>query len=973
MNCIYKNQLQSTPKAQWQPFGKWSRTIFAMAIACLIMACIDTGRAGPTNHYGSIDPMMEALIGDPVNVMLASNGQALEDVVIGQDASSRTIKAAEDLAEKLGLITGGEFRIRTGDGASGLAVGTWEDFPNLEFESLFNPDDPTRGDEHLVFSHGSGIYLIGATAHGAQNAVWTFLQHLGYRQFLPTSTWEIIPDMPRLRVNIHTFERPSFYNRNGPRPTSWTDGEAWQDWRERNRFNNSFNIRTGHVYAAIIRRNQDEFDKHPEYLSSNKFRVSEPGLVELVVQDAVNQFHDDPSLTSVSMDPSDGGGWATDAQEMGFLPHISDRVVYLANKVAEAINDLGYGEKFVGIYAYNLHSEPPTIDVHPNVVVSIATSYSRTAYSTEELAEKWGERGAIIGIRDYYDTFVHNQGLPRGGRGGNVNYHVSRLPRWHEAGVRLVRANATDAWAVNGLGFYVAAQLQWNVNADAEAIVEDFLVQSFGDAYEPMKAFYEMVGRGRDRPRTDSDLLNHMYKFVKDAYELTDDPKVIARLNELALYTRYCELWLEFGGQAEAQATYRHAYRMQSVMMSPVNQLYRHLRRSRVNAEVPSEIHPGNRYTVGMELEDYPGWWVSDLFTQDEIMGFVTNGIANNQPDDLDFEVLEFDHFDLEPVADQLDLPKVTTGIIGRYNSSRGTNRAFTWLEEGQELRLQVRGGTIFGNRGDLRLFLTSPKEATTEEVDFASVPNDKEWHEVVLTSPHSGIHELSWSDGGDRTHLLWEEGQPMTLHVGVRGAYSFQGRSSMYFYVPKGTEVVGGYMSHQSHASIRASDGTTIEGWRNPDSNDGYFSIPVGKGQDGGLWRVRNGKGFNFRLMSVPPYLARNGEELLLPKEVNYGKKLTPTDVEEEDFPISFELQQNFPNPFNPSTRIQYALPNQMQVRLEVFNILGQRVATLINEDKAAGRHEVTFDAVGLSSGIYIYRLQGDSFMETRQMFLVK
>ncbi len=975
MKTLLKGRSLSTLNAL-RPPGSFYFMVFALALVNLLVLGAHAGLAQPIPGHGDIDPMVEARLGGPVSVQLASGGQALHDVVIASDADSRTVKAADELAQKLSQITGGEFRVTTGDGSSGLAIGTWQDFPQLEFETLFKPDDPTRGDEHLVVSHGSGVYLLGATAHGAYNAVWTFLQDLGYRQYFPTSTWEIVPDKPDLSANIRTLEKPSFYNRNGPRPTAWTDEVVWQEWRERNRFNNSFDISTGHAYGAIIRRNQEEFDKHPEYLSGEKFRVSEPGLVELVVQDAVNQFHRNPSMNSISMDPSDGGGWATDDQEMEFLPHISDRVVYLANKVAEAINDLGYGEKFVGIYAYNQHSDPPTIDVHPNVIVSLATSYSFTAYSIEQLADMWGERGAIVGIRDYYDTFVHNQGLPRGGRGGNVNYHKSKLPEWHEKGVRLVRGNSTDAWVVNGLGYYVASQLQWNVNTDVDLLVEDFLVNSFGDAYEPMKAFYDMVGKGADRPRTDGDLIYHMYKYVNEAYKLTDDPKVIARLNELALYTRYSELWLRFGGQQEAQAAYLHAYRMQSVMMSPVNQLYRHLRRSRVNATVPADIHPGNRYRVGMELEDYEGWWSSKPFTQEEIMGYVRDGIVNNQPDDLDFEVVQFDHENLEPINGRIELQGVSTGTIGRYSSSRGSNRAFTWLEEGQELRLQVRGGTVFGNRGDVLLFLTSPKEATTEDVDFAVVPNDTEWHEVIMTSPYTGLHELSWSDGSDRTHLQWEDGQPMTLHVGLRGAYSFQGRSSMYFYVPKGTNVIGGYMSHQSYGEFRAPDGSIVEDWQSPDANDGYFSIPVGEGQDDGLWRVSNDKGYSLRLMNIPPYLARNERELLLPMDFILSTNSESDETEEEileDLPESFELQQNFPNPFNPSTSIQYAIPEQMHVRLDIYNILGQRVATLLNEEKPAGRHEVFFDASGMASGIYIYRLQGATFTVVRQMLLVK
>lgn len=95
--------------------------------------------------------------------------------------------------------------------------------------------------------------------------------------------------------------------------------------------------------------------------------------------------------------------------------------------------------------------------------------------------------------------------------------------------------------------------------------------------------------------------------------------------------------------------------------------------------------------------------------------------------------------------------------------------------------------------------------------------------------------------------------------------------------------------------------------------------------------------------------------------------------DVEVEQKVSKFTLSDNYPNPFNPATQISFKLPVESNVVLEVFNLMGQKVATLVNETREQGLHSIQFDASNLSSGIYIYRIRAGSFVQTKRMTLIK
>lgn len=818
-------------------------------------------------------------------VELAGGGRAAQSIVVGAATSGEVRTSAETLAAMLERISGAPFEIVTGDGTSGIAVGRASDFPALELGGRFAPDDSHRREEYLLRSHPAGLQVIGATELAVQHAVWDLLGRLGYRQYFPGPTWEVVPQQPNLRLEVDAFEQPDYHSRR-----IWYGYGVWDynadtyaDWCAKNRALQGIALSTGHSYDRFVSANKAEFEAHPEYwplldgerkeVRNPKPCLGNPAVRRLFVEFALSQMEKDPTLDSISMDPSDGGGWC-ECDQCAALGTVTDQALTAANEVAAALQEK-YPGTLVGMYAYNYHSPPPTIQVHPNVVISVATAFIKGGLTLDDLLAGWSEKGATLGIREYYGVNVWDRDQPAGARGGNLDYLFRTIPEFHAKGARFMSSESSDNWGPNGLGYWLAGRLLWDVDEAGRRgeLVEDFLTNAFGPAAEPMRAFYDQLDGSKPHLVAD-DQLHRMFAALEAAYPLADTAEVRSRLDDLTLYSQYASLYHQYATasgearQAAFEALIRHAYRMRTTSMVHTKALYRDLVRRDKTVTMPDEAQ------WNVAEADNP-WKSSEPFVAAELADFRTAGLARHPRVELAFEPVDYST-QLVPAAEALGFPM--DAPTGTFGDGRGVQTFYTYVKEAPgKVELTITGGLIphYRDRGNVKVELwqlggaSATGEAETLVATDASVPPDGEARTIALPVTEPGVYKVTISDGNDKTRVAWPEAQPMTVRSTqaepMNGNY---GEWTAYFYVPRGTKVIG--LFGGGHGEIRDSQNRPHLWLNGREPN--YHAVDVPEGEDGKVWKVQYGKGA-VRLLTVPPYLATTPAGLLVPAEVVAGE----------------------------------------------------------------------------------------------------
>ncbi|MDQ8194783.1 DUF4838 domain-containing protein [Coraliomargarita sp. SDUM461004] len=527
----------------------------------------------------------------------------------------------------------------------GIYLGLPADAPQLAEMASLSEDDAFGREDYLLYSTADCVYVIGATGMAVRHGVVDLVNRWGYRRFFPTSNWEVFPAFKDLRVKVNVVESPAYVVRD-IFDVNFLPGEKelFLEWRDWNRLGSGFGLKTKHSYDGIFLRNREAFDGHPEYFAMvdgertpdakyKKFNVSNPDLQQIVLDDARARLEALELSDSVSMDPSDFGGWDNSGESFEELGSPTNQAVSLANLVAREV--AAPEGKFVGMYAYYQHQSPPTIEVEPNLIVSFATRFLSPGRDLVESISAWRAQGLEwVGIRDYASFWGWDLGMPGFAEGGNLAYQEDSLQMYYDLGARFYTSEVESNWGAYGLGVYVTSRLLWSPDAEVSELVADFLEKSFGPAAEVMASFYDKLN-GEKSVLAQQTPVQDYYAILLEAGErAVGREDVQARIDDLIAYVRYVELMSELQKAREDDKQqylmdlYRWTFRISPQQMVATRAMAFRPRNGGIRYTFPTLKHPDEA-----ERAVLLDTCVGQAVTRAELRQLAQASIASAKPD----------------------------------------------------------------------------------------------------------------------------------------------------------------------------------------------------------------------------------------------------------------------------------------------------------------------------------------------------
>jgi RHS repeat-associated protein len=934
---------------------------------------------------GSCAPCTPPVAG---TVAVASAGAALVPIVIAPSHATSAIHTevlniANELRTKLNKIVGGSGTpfapVTTSPTPVGISVGIHGDFAGSgwPYEGHFRPTEFNAGGvirpdrmaqrEQYVLRTPAGsnrVIVAGATLDALKHAVWDLLGQAGYRHYFQTLTWEVVPSVPNLSFNLAFDKKPAFFarsftfqrNMNPWDSASVAPHTAEQnEWRKHNRLRPTDELDPAHGYSTImVWYGNQHGGAFPPALTtaptggsgSKQFCLTSTALVggvEVTALDAVREWatNTQNGSTVVAVSPNVSATWVS-AAPGGVLhcndindptySNIANRVAALANAAAEV-----QPTKIVTVRVPQEYGNP-TIALRQNVFIVVDYNYNaRPTFLLDSNLAGWSAAAKEVGVADRLGSVSEEVAglIPVSTRD-----MVARPARYRALGAQQYTLDVNWGWGLPGPAPWALSQALWDADAptkSARDYREDFLTHAFGSAKEAARKYYdvlegpvdEVTEGGFERPFWSENMLGVMYRALDEGFDASPGAAVEARLTDLAIYTRYLELYRRFWNRCSTQESNGEMLELKQLMQWLYSTRHSKMLRSRDvaarnMADIP-DCRAGTYCTIDGCKDSttqvltgtacaYPQWNVTcpsatpttqcgsctiatpgcnETKTADppdagDIEELITAGIANNNV----FDVGLVRPFSRDLVPYNLEPNTLPQRLVNLY--TYGPHYFYFQKPSSDPLTVHVKkfgpNQTLYGQ---LSLLNGGP---IIERRTFGGTPDiETDW---VFPTAGPGVHRMDLDDKSDRMYTTFPEGTRFALPIGrTDSPLALNYRWAAYFFVPAGTTHIAGWS--QSDGNFFRYTKNAAGDWITPPSSGWLADFAVGAActsthdvggsKIGGLfdhfvipinpppttdeiWLFNDGNAGTVgerHLFSVPPYLYRALDEMLVPREV--------------------------------------------------------------------------------------------------------
>lgn len=498
-------------------------------------------------------------------------------VLAASGASKYRVVSDVDLADAIADLNHC-FEIRAG---VKLPLGADGDGPAIRLRKVEPPAGWPSAEAYRLRTDGADVVIESPTVEGLRHGVYGLLaDHLDCHWFMPKKLGEefgLVGDRTvRLAGPIDETRSPSFFSSRG---MSWGTAPRW-DAQNRSMINRG-RMNFGHAWAGFIDKAKYPYDKFPDMWSRDRsgkvqvfdstwsatnFCSTNPDVIRIVAEKVNAAFDADPNAIVQSIDPNDlsplcqcdrclaldkkYGVQPTDDKQM------ADRLMHFSQEIYDRLKP-EHKDKFLGILAYGFQTRAPKNATphahHASMVCNFPYYFDHTRpfndptspqnREFEAIVRGWGSKVKQLGYYDYYGMFDFF------GPWGIVHKMREDLPAFKELGGTFVVIESQPNFAMNGLNVYVASRLVWDVDADVDVLVEEYVMKFFGRAANPMREFFAAAERhyaltrpgvrAQERVGERPEFWTELDGYLKEAERLTGDlPESEKRFKDRISFTR---------------------------------------------------------------------------------------------------------------------------------------------------------------------------------------------------------------------------------------------------------------------------------------------------------------------------------------------------------------------------------------------------------------------------------------------------